>query len=450
MIALTLIVAAFAQSDAPPRFRVYDARDKTQIAGAMLELWTEDGAKPLGPTARVAVLHSGADGTGEFAWEIGGIRGENVRVSRAGYASHSVTLGDLEEGVELYPAAPLAGRVVDLDGRPVARALVRSRETCAHAVSAAETWTDADGRFLLTDCPADPQHAELEVLPREHVPLAGLEIDALRRLQARDGTFDLHVARRPALRVTALDLEGRPLAGRRLAYTAPPFLTAWTDAKGVATFVPPPQGHASLTLLGPGETQFFPIGPVPDSGALRARLYDASVPKKHSTHLKLDLAAALESGDRLYARVTDSEGLTLEGNELRGLAPGPATLVVGQAFSPWIEETHAITIADGEQMLAFAPKRAPEIHVRLPEGPWATLMVQAGDLGFRVDLEGDSERALHVPPGVELVFVALSGDGELRRLRHPALSAGTTEIDLRTAETVVRAGTPRPPEPEER
>lgn len=160
------VALALAAATEEPRFRVFDARDQSPIAGATLELWTEDGEKPLGAMTRVAVLHSGADGTGEFSWLVDGIRPSNVRVSKAGYASHSVSLGDLEEGVELHPAAPLSGRVVDLDGQPVARAVVRSRETCAHAVFAAETWTDADGRFVLADCPADAQLAELEVRKR--------------------------------------------------------------------------------------------------------------------------------------------------------------------------------------------------------------------------------------------------------------------------------------------
>ncbi|MCY2959270.1 MAG: carboxypeptidase-like regulatory domain-containing protein [Planctomycetota bacterium] len=449
MIALAFFLA-LSSSREEPRFRVFDARDKSPIAGATLELWTEEGEKPLGAMTRIAVLHSGADGTGEFSWSIDGIRPSNVRVFKAGYASHSVTLNDLEEGVELYPAAPLAGRVVDLDGKPVARAVVRSRETCAHAVSAAETWTDADGRFVLGDCPADDQQAELEVLPREHVPLASLEIDTLRRLQARDGSFDLHVARRPPIRATVLDERGQPLVGCRIAYSAEPYCAGWSDQSGLVILCPPPQGYASLSWLSGAETRFFPVGYVPDSGVWRVRLAAPANPE-HTGKLRLDFGAGSDASSRPRVLVVDSKGTNRDDFEFADLATGPATVVVGQSFSPWVEEIYDVAVSSVAQSIVSTPKPAPAVDIRLPEGAgWSTVMVQAGSAGFRADLEGKSEHRMHVPPGVELVFVAMAGDGEVRRVRHPAITAGVVPIDMRGPEALVSAGSPRPPEPEPR
>lgn len=448
MIALALLVATSAGLE-DPRFRVFDARDKSPVAGATLELWTEEGEKPLGVMTRIAVLHSGADGTGEFAYVVDGIRPSNVRVSKAGYASHSVTLGDLEEGVELYPAAPLAGRVVDLDGKPVARAVVRSRETCAHAVSAAETWTDADGRFVLADCPADAQHAELEVLPREHVPIAALEIDTLRRLQARDGSFDLHVARKPPIRATVLDEKGQPLVGCRIAYNSEPYCAGWTDKDGLLTLGPPPQWDAALSWLAPGETRYFPCGGVPDSGVWRVRLPAPAEPAR-SGKLRLDFGAGRDASSRPRVLVVDSAGTNRDGFEFADLATGPATVFVGQSFSPWVEEVYHVEVSTVAQSVVSTPKPAPAVDVELPDGAWSTLMIQAGDAGFRVDLEGENEHRLNVPPGVELVFVAVAADGEVRRVRHAAIAAGVATVDMRGAQALVSAGSPPPAEPRSR
>lgn len=436
------VALALAAATEEPRFRVFDARYQSPIAGATLELWTEDGEKPLGAMTRVAVLHSGADGTGQFSWLVDGIRPSNVRVSKAGYASHSVSLGDLEEGVELHPAAPLSGRVVDLDGQPVARAVVRSRETCAHAVFAAETWTDADGRFVLADCPADAQLAELEVLPREHLPIASLEIDTLRRLQARDGSFDLHVARRPPIRATVLDEKGQPLVGCRIAYSAEPYCAGWSDKSGVVILCPPPQGYASLSWLSGAETRFFPVGYVPDSGVWRVRLAAPGNPE-HAGKLRLDFGPGGDAPSRPRVLVVDSEGTNRDGFEFSDLAMGPATVVVGQSFSPWVEEVYDVAVSSVAQSIVSTPKRAPVVDIRLPEGTgWSTVMVQAGDKGFRADLEGKSEHRLHVPPGVELVFVARAGDGELRRAHHAPLTEGVAAIDLRDPRTLLHAGAP--------
>ncbi len=446
MIALALLVATSTIQDVP-RFRVYDARDKSPVAGAMLELWTEDGEKPLGSMTRIGVLHSGADGTGEFTYVVDGIRFSNVRVSRAGYASHSVTQSDLEEGVELYPAAPLAGRVVDLDGKPVARAVVRSRETCAHAVSASETWTDADGRFTLADCPADAQLAELEVLPREHVPLASLEIHTLRRLQARDGTFDLHVARKPPIRATVLDESGKPIAGGRIAYNAEPYCTGWTDEAGLVILSPSPQWDAQFTWQASGEARQIPCASVPDSGIWRTRVFTFGT-SKHNGKLRLDFGANSDASSRPRVLVIDSEATNREGTEFTDLAAGPATIVVGQSFTPWIEETYSVEVSTVAQSVVSTPKPAPAVDILLPTGAWwSTVMIQAGTQGFRVDLEGKDERRMHVPPGVELVFVAVSSTGEVRRVSHPPITNGVTQIDLRVPAVLVRAGSPPPAEP---
>lgn len=213
--AVTIGLALLVRVEVPT-MHVVSARDGEPVADAVVELWTDDGVEPMRIATRLAVVRTSQDGSATYSYMPQGIRADLARITSPGFASRTTSASDLQDGVELYPAAPLAGRVVDLLGQPVAGAHVRTRETCPHAVPAAETFTDSGGRFTLTDCPADEQMAELEVLPTEHIPLAYIQIDDLRRLQARDGTFDLHVARRQPLSVRIVDGEGSPMVGRRV------------------------------------------------------------------------------------------------------------------------------------------------------------------------------------------------------------------------------------------
>jgi len=449
VIAASLALALAAATE-EPRFRVFDARGQSPIADAVVELWTEEGTAPIGAAVRVAVLRSSADGMGGFTYEVGGIRPDNARISRPGYASRTVSTSDLEDGVEMYPFAPLKGRVVDLLGQPVARAVVRTREVCAHAVSAAETSTDEDGHFALLDCPADAQMAELEVLPREHVPVGRIEISTLRRLQARDGSFDIHVAKRAPLRVRVLDAGGAPMAGRRIVCNTEPYYGGWTNAKGEALLPPQPMENALLEMRGGAGTETVFVEAPPSSGSFLARPIEFGAAEAEG-RLTLELTLPPEASSKPRTLLIAANGASFDPSKTSAFPVGAATLIVGQDFSPWVEEVRVVEIAPLAQSVAVSPKPAAAVEIVLPEGPyWWKLLVQAGGTGMRCDLEGLNRLRLDVPPGVELVFLAESGDGELRRVRHAGLIGGVTEIDMRQPAAVVRAGCPAPEEREER
>ncbi len=432
-----------------PTLHIVSARDGKPVADAVVELWTEDGVEPMRVAMRLAVVRTSPDGSAAYSYTPQGIRTDLARISKPGFASRTTSTSELSDGVELYPAAPLTGRVVDLQGQPVAGALVRTRETCPHAVPAAETFTDREGRFTLTDCPADEQMAELEVLPTNHIPLGAIQIEALRRLQARDGTFDVHVVERAPLWVRVLDGAGSPMAGRRLVCDERPRSATWTDKNGYALLPPQKTWDAPLSLVDGIGRSSLPIGCVPRTGSFTVR------PLEHQRAVgpgKLTVDVRIPSGSTTMPRVAviDALGSTFERKEIEGLASGRATILVGQDFSPWQELVLLANIVDGATTVIASPHASPAVRVLLPEWAtkdcWATLLVQAGSTGFFMDLECPIEALVHVPSGEEIVVLATSALGEVRRVAHAPLQAGVTEIDLRTPASLVRLGVPAPAE----
>jgi hypothetical protein len=443
-IALGLALLARVEE---PTLRVVSARDGKPVADAVVELWTDDGAEPTRVATRLSVVRTGADGSARFAYAPQGVRAHLARITCPGFASRTTSSSDLEDGVKLYPLAPLSGRVVDLEGRPVAGAHVRTRETCPHAVSATETCTDGEGRFALSDCPADEQHAELEVLPTTHIPLGALPIDALRRLQARDGTFDVHVARRAPLRVRILDGAGGPVAGRRVVCNERPISAAWTDEDGYATLPPIHTWDAPLSLVdGVGEKLLQPLS-VPRSGTFTLCAAEPSgMEGPGRLTLNLDLPQVAETRPSIVVQAAD--GSLRDGAPFEKLALGRATLRVGQDFTPWQEQVLDVEIVTGNIAIAVTPVAAPAVRVLLPEPPandcWTSLLIQAGTTGFHKELECALDVRVHVPADESIVVLATSACGEVRRTTHAALQSGVTAIDLRTPATLVRQGVPAP------
>lgn len=87
--------------------------------------------------------------------EESGARHWEVRAS--GYApAHEYTTEALDEEVLLESAVPQHGRIVDAAGRPVAGVTVAWKVGCAHAPFHGSALTDANGHFLLPDCPDNP------------------------------------------------------------------------------------------------------------------------------------------------------------------------------------------------------------------------------------------------------------------------------------------------------
>ncbi|MBL8862305.1 MAG: carboxypeptidase regulatory-like domain-containing protein, partial [Planctomycetes bacterium] len=375
LAGLALLCASAGES---PRLRVVDARDGRPIVGATVELWTEDGVRPRIVATRLATLRTGADGTSSFEYKIDGVRADVARVTRPGFASVSVSSGDLEDGVALEPALPLTGRVVDLEGLPVANARLFTPGMCRHAVAGAEARSGPDGVFRFEDLGAD---GELHVAPEAHTPLESLAVATLRRLAARDGSVDVFVAPRAPIRVRMLDRDGRPMPQRRVHSNAELFAAAWTDHDGWALLPPVAQGEATLTVFD-GEEELQVDGSfVPRDGIFVAQPF---------AHRRSDAAGRLTVLAQLAAAGTPPpsvvvfarDGAHHQATDLAGIATGPATVFVGQDFSPWREQRRQLEVTEEPQTVVVDALPSRRVRVLLTRDDHELLVIQAASTGW--------------------------------------------------------------------
>lgn len=166
--------------------------------------------------------------------------------------------------------------------------------------------------------------------------------------------------------------------------------------------------------------------------------------------LTLSIQVPPGSTTKPRAVVLAADGSVHERTQIDGLALGPATILVGWDFTPWEELVLRADIVEGATSVSASAIAAPALRVLLPDSAtqdcWATLLVQAGSTGFRVNLQCRLEALVHVPSGEEIVVLATSGFGEVRRAKLAPLRSGVVEIDLRTPGSLVRLGAPAPAE----
>ncbi|HEY8022710.1 MAG TPA: carboxypeptidase regulatory-like domain-containing protein, partial [Thermoanaerobaculia bacterium] len=237
--------------------------------------WQEDrtpGERAAGPAART-------DGDGRFL-----LRGAGEElwlvVCHAGFVAEEKPLSGLSgsPAIVLTPAAELAGRVVDGEGRPVPGARVAYPDpspyldvalppgTCSPPY---ETATDASGRFGLPGVPPGWQFLSAEA--------PGYTASG-RRFQARAGGrlagIELPLSRGTSVEGRVLADDGAPVAGARIAENSPGFLAeavadgdgrfrlavapgphdVWVSRGGFAggglhrLMAPPEGGHLDVTL----------------------------------------------------------------------------------------------------------------------------------------------------------------------------------------------------------
>ncbi|MSR63400.1 MAG: carboxypeptidase regulatory-like domain-containing protein [Planctomycetes bacterium] len=203
------------------RGRLLNALDGTPVGGAACELWSEDFDEPM---ELVGTVRSALDGS--FALEDPRRCGEKMRVRAEGYRS-TVFAG--EDEVFLFPRGePFVLRALDLDGRPIAGARVRSHQTCQHAPPAVEGTTDAEGRVVFADAPPFEDGPEYEVRASGYGALTQLDWSSF-------GVDPVvYLPRRAEVRLHLLDADGAPLARRRFRQQGPGQIAFVTDDDGRA------------------------------------------------------------------------------------------------------------------------------------------------------------------------------------------------------------------------
>ena len=177
---------------------VVDARDGAPVPGAVLTATrrlTADGGDE--GSARTLVVRAADEGAGEVAADLGlsgdlvgrfvverlGPVRNHVLVEAPGFAVRGFVLPGVESGgvlervLSLQPEGVLAGRVIDGDGAPVARARITCRgpESARVPLPQAHGATDAEGRFEVRGL----QPADWEVLAEADGHLPAWQVVAL-------------------------------------------------------------------------------------------------------------------------------------------------------------------------------------------------------------------------------------------------------------------------------
>lgn len=445
------------RDDAFAELRVVDAATCLPLEGARVETWTEDGTPPAMLPVLVDDARTGRDGSVRVRWLAGGGRASNFRISKGGYESH-VTSSPLGETVWLQRAVPLAGRVLDLELEPVAGAVVRTRQCCAHAISAASTRTDDDGYFVLEDVPiGEDEGCELEVLHERTTAWAELDPLVLRQIGEHDPLTNgrgaaVLVARSVPWRARLFGADGKPIAHRRVG--SPnwrPYVVAWTDTDGVCTLplvdaysrdvetrdASAPQHWLQSTLPSDVLVDLAPVESVLQVDQI-AR-FELVAPPEHVYRAFQSRAPSALAVQVFPGRHVETPWPS-QGASSAAFGPGPGTLVLGRAFSGWCEERHALAPNTSAEDARFTPRVERAIVLSVPPWALAAYLVQAGANGLvepGVDWEQDVPHEVFVPPGPPITIVGASTHGELRRAR---VDAGTTpaRADLAREDAVLR------------
>lgn len=420
---------------------MHDAFTGAPLAGVHCEFWTEDlFADPV----RVAEAWTGADGRYRLSGT--GERGAKLALSRAGY--RRTVRGTPDEEYALFPARePFTLRVLELDGSPIAGALVRTRQSCDHAIPAVQATSDADGRVSVADMPPFEDGPEVEVLVSGHGALGDLWLSELWDLG------ELRLPRRRATVVRWLDLDGRPIAPGRLRYEG--------DDNGYP-LEPDADGrvrHDRLFGNRHGVVSWPQADPrssgrhldvFPSTGSWTSRPGD---PPEGACHARVRLSettlASTGGNDsrtlESSLRVLHEDGWVVWGAGEHPWPPGRSWLVVGRNFSGVRERVTPFDLANGEtRELEAVAESEPLLRLLVPDGIW-WVHVQAGDDSVTLDApKPGAELLTPVPAGEPVTVLA---QGRTARLGPLAPWEGEATLDLTspatrlTPEDTVRRGT---------
>jgi hypothetical protein len=430
--------------------RVLDANTGAPLAGVVIETWTEMGVEPTRDEVRLDMAITGRDGTARVRFVEGEARADKVRLSKPGYASCVVSSSDaFHDEVRLYTPTPFTGRVLDLEGLPVAGALVRTRETCAHAVPATQTRTDALGRFEMQDFPPLADGVpEVEVVELHHGSLYQLESADLIRQRSTYGALDLYVARQRPVMLELIDAHGEPLVGRHVTTKEAPVTHAWTGKDGRCTLLPSLSPYSGTYFLcdSPGESEMLVaifvdglvsrVTPgmgegVDKSGRLTVRIEGVGEGELPPPIVIVPATSGFISGS--------SSGESLE------LPRGSARVYVGGDFTGWRREVREVAIRETPQEIVFAPRREPRVTVT--SNHWKELtrfIAQAGDHSdpnSAAVADGETRFISSVPAGQPITIFAEFDDGAVRRASLLPLD-GDASVDLDAESNLVRSGVP--------
>ena len=236
---------------------VLEAETGKPLAGARLRVFREDWYDPLEPLLPLVTTFTGRDGA--FTLFAGDPRfegAEKLLLDAPGRRSLEVPLGEAwGELFLLEPETALEVEVRDLEGRPIAGAVLKTTTTCSHAPPAWHALTSRFGLASLAAAPSVHDAGDLDLEADGHQAVADRSVHDGWAWSARTGTFTLFLAPQARMQVCALRADGTPVPeGWRLVRQSDgPWRVARVGSGGRASFRSPggPPGSASLWIAPP-------------------------------------------------------------------------------------------------------------------------------------------------------------------------------------------------------
>ncbi len=421
------------------RGRVLDGYTSKPVVGAQVEVWGEGWKFPDAPIASGVTR---VDGSFQIRQPAdGGL----LRIRASGYRSTTCSMYGAFE-ILLSPATQsLNLRVVDLEGKPIAGALLESRDFGLHESRAYEGRSNADGRFDLSTFPPFQDRPGAVLSARGY---AAMHFDrgwdpwnpnSIQRLLLPGG-LEVRLPRRKPIAFRVVGTDGKPLAHRRVSLCYEPGGlgrdpggreferdSQVTDESGRAQFASPLDDRRWLIQIedkGSAQDLFaglMPIGFEPLLVYPSANLEQESrLPNRFPIHVVDADGAPVET----YVGAFHDRGSSAE---IRFLASSwkHMTIFAGGPFSGWSE---AVKRLETSSETTLQLTREPEISVRLSHASFnRRLHVQVGDESYSVQPEVP-DAPLHVPAGGPLVLCIIDGP-ETRHLRLDRVEDGAS-LDL--------------------
>ncbi|MCP5022663.1 MAG: hypothetical protein GY930_12925 [bacterium] len=426
--------------------RIVNAFTGMPVAGAAVETWTEEIDADKGGFFRFGKATSGVGGRFAVLSQLGKKRAEKVRVQAVGYLTRSMTLGDIDNSIVLFPAPKQAMqiRAIDAMGRAVAGALITSTYSCAHDVPAFSERTDDKGLVELPAYGLQDETPQLRVRALGFGAIKYLDGDDIFSTGQSGDPFVLRLKRRSPTAYCLLKKSGEPWAGANLMVNDGEgyhVLTTGTDGR---FRVESRYGGSScgVYLLESPEPRYVGTLPTAERVALMVRDRPEEWPEELPTGT-LVLQAPEDCPTEIWASHLDGWLSEVSPNDSDGFEfpAGKGFLIAGGSFTGFAECVHVFELKAGERLvLDVELDKEPVVTVLTPEGENATLWVQGEK--ETLDFGGLPSGPLTVPSDESVCFV-FENEGEVRRVSVNGATDGQV-IDMRPDSTIIQTKPPLP------
>ncbi len=426
--------------------RVVNAFTGMPVLNATIETWTEEINADMGGFFRIGEATTGEDGRFAVRSQTEKKRAEKVRVQASGFLTRSMTLGDIDNSIVLFPAPKQAMqiRAIDAMGRAVAGALLTSTYTCAHDVPAFSERTDDKGLVELPAYGLQDEVPQLRVRTLDFGAIQYLDGDDIFSTDPSNQPSVLRLKRRSSAAYCLLKKTGEPWAGANLMINDGEGYHVLTTGTDGWVRIESRYGASScdVYLLESPEPRYVGTLPTAERVALMVRDRPEKWPEELPTGT-LVVQSPEDCPTEIWASHLDGWLSEVSPNNSDGLEfpAGKGFLIAGGSFTGFAECIHIFELkADERLVLDVELDKEPVVTVLTPEGENATLWVQGEK--ETLDFGGLPSGPFPVPSAESVCFV-FENEGEVRRVSVNGATDGQV-IDMRPDSTIIQTKAPLP------